>query len=50
MFLKNQFKNIKVDTKEFDETIVYKGNGANENNYLAKKALSDEKFEMELEV
>ena len=50
MFLKNGYDlKLILDTKDFDETIVYKGNGANENNYLAKKALSDEKFEMELE-
>lgn len=50
MFLKNGYDlKLILDTKDFDETIVYKGNGANENNYLAKKALSDEKFEMELD-
>jgi thiol-disulfide isomerase/thioredoxin len=50
MFLKNGYDlTLTLDTKEFDETIVYKGKGANENNYLAKKALSDEKFEMDLE-
>jgi len=50
MFLKNGYDlKLTLDTKDFDETIVYKGKGANENNYLAKKALSDEKFEMELE-
>ena len=50
MFLKNGYDlTLTLDTKDFDETIVYKGKGANENNYLAKKALSDEKFEMELE-
>ena len=50
MFLKNGYDlSMTLDTKDFDETIVYKGKGANENNYLAQKALSDEKFEMELE-
>lgn len=50
MFLKNGYDlTLTLDTKDFDETIVYKGKGANENNYLAQKALSDEKFEMELE-
>ncbi|RAK24528.1 thiol-disulfide isomerase/thioredoxin [Flavobacterium aquaticum] len=50
MFLKNGYDlKLTLDTKDFDETIVYKGKGANENNYLAKKALADEKFEMELE-
>lgn len=50
MFLKNGYDlTLTLDTKDFDETIVYKGKGANENNYLAKKALSDEKFEIDLE-
>lgn len=50
MFFKNGYDlTVTLDTKDFDETIVYKGKGANENNYLAKKALVDEKFEMELE-
>jgi thiol-disulfide isomerase/thioredoxin len=38
-----------MDAKEFDESIIYKGEGAIENNYLAQKALSDEKFQMTLE-
>ena len=41
---------LTMDAKEFDETIVYKGKGAVENNYLAKQALQDEKFEMILRV
>ena len=50
MFLKNGYDlTLTLDTKDFDETIVYKGKGAIENNYLAQKALSDEKFEMELQ-
>ena len=50
MFLKNGYDlTLTLDTKDFDETIVYKGKGAIENNYLAQKALSDEKFEMDLE-
>ena len=40
---------LTMDAKEFDETIVYSGKGAKESNFLAQKALSDEKFEMELE-
>ena len=40
---------LTMNAKEFDETILYTGKGAKENNYLAQKALSDEKFEMELE-
>jgi len=51
MFLKNGYNlTLSLNTKDFDETIVYTGNGAKENNYLAQKALSDEKFEMGLEV
>lgn len=33
---------ISVDAKEFDESIKYKGIGAQENNYLAKKYLINE--------
>jgi thiol-disulfide isomerase/thioredoxin len=40
---------LTMNAKEFDETIKYKGKGAAESNYLAQKALSDEKFEMTLE-
>ena len=40
---------LTLNAKEFDETIVYTGKGAKESNFLAQKALSDEKFEMELE-
>lgn len=40
---------LTLDTKEFDETILYTGKGSKECNYLAQKALTDEKFEMELE-
>ncbi len=31
--------NVSLDTEEFDESIVYKGKGANENNFLAEKYL-----------
>ncbi len=34
---------IFFDTKEWDETLTYTGNGAVANNYLAKKALYSEK-------
>ena len=40
---------LTMNAKEFDESIVYSGKGAKESNFLAQKALSDEKFEMELE-
>jgi hypothetical protein len=33
---------LTIDTKEFDETVVYKGSGADVNNYLAQKALTQE--------
>ena len=50
MFLKDgDVLELTMNAKEFDESISYKGIGAVENNYLAKKALSDEKFEMSLE-
>ncbi|MCD0474369.1 TlpA family protein disulfide reductase [Flavobacterium sp. EDS] len=39
--------NLTMDAKQFDETIVYKGKGSNESNFLAQVALRDEKFEEE---
>lgn len=36
---------LTLNTKEFDETIVYKGIGANENNYIAQRVLWQEKNE-----
>lgn len=45
LYLKNGYDlQISLDTKEFDETIGYKGRGAEANNYLAKKALLNEKM------
>jgi len=39
-FLKNgQNLNLTLDTKQFDETIKFTGEGSETNNYLAKKAL-----------
>lgn len=50
LYLKNGFDlNMKLDAKMFDETIVFTGTGANENNYLAQKALTDEVFEENFE-
>lgn len=47
MYLKNGDNLfLTLNTKEFDETIVYKGIGADENNFLAQKSLNDEKFEL----
>jgi len=44
LYLKNGFDlNMTLDTAMFDETIVYKGKGANENNALAANALEEEK-------
>lgn len=50
MYLKNGYDlNMKMDAKMFDESIVYSGEGANENNFLAQKALTDEVFEEDFE-
>lgn len=50
LFLKDGYDlRLKMDAKEFDETIVYEGKGAKENNYIAQKALQDEVFQEELE-
>lgn len=35
---------LKMNAKEFDESIVYSGKGAKENNFLAKEALYDENY------
>jgi len=43
IYLKNGFNiNITIDTKQFDETVSYSGNGAEASNYLAKFALLQE--------
>ncbi|PXY45131.1 TlpA family protein disulfide reductase [Flavobacterium hydrophilum] len=39
--------NLTMDAKQFDETIVYKGKGVEENNFLAQYSLSNEKFQNE---
>ena len=46
LFLKNG-QNIKVtlDTKQFDETLKYSGEGAKENNFIAATTLQDEKYD-----
>ncbi len=50
LYLKNGYDlNLKMNAKEFDESIVFTGKGAKENNYLAQKALIDEQFGMDLE-
>lgn len=43
LFLKNGFDlTLKMDAKEFDESIVYTGKGSKENNFLAQKVLEEE--------
>jgi thiol-disulfide isomerase/thioredoxin len=45
LFLKDGFDlNLKMDAKEFDESIVFKGKGEAENNFLAQATLIDEKL------
>jgi len=34
-----------MDAKQFDESIVYTGVGAVENNFLAQNAVSESKFD-----
>lgn len=47
MYLKNgDDLSLTLNTKEFDESISYKGKGAEENNFMAQKALKDEQFEL----
>lgn len=46
LFLKNGYDlKLKMDAKKFDESIVYTGNGAVENNLLAQNALEDAKYD-----
>ncbi|WP_125718860.1 TlpA family protein disulfide reductase [Flavobacterium ustbae] len=46
LYLKpNSEINLTMDAKEFDETIVYKGKGVDESNFLAQQALKDENFQ-----
>lgn len=43
LFLKGGYAlDLKLDAAEFDETLVYAGKGAEANNYLAQKFLSNE--------
>jgi thiol-disulfide isomerase/thioredoxin len=45
LFLKNGYDiQLKMDAKQFDESIVYKGKGSLENNILAERILADEKL------
>ncbi|WP_163399859.1 TlpA family protein disulfide reductase [Flavobacterium fluviatile] len=48
LYLKpNSEVNLTMDAKQFDETIVYKGKGVDESNFLAQYTLSNEKFQNE---
>ncbi len=45
LFLKNGYDlTLKLDAKNFDESVTYSGKGAAENNFLAQKILSDGDF------
>ena len=47
VYLKNGFDlKMKIDTKMFDESIVYTGKGALENNFLAKNSLFEEQTDI----
>lgn len=44
LYLKNGYDlSLKMDAKKFDESIVYTGVGANENNYLARATVEESK-------
>jgi thiol-disulfide isomerase/thioredoxin len=46
LFLKNGYNlKLKMDAQQFDESIVYTGIGAGENNFLAQNAISDSKYD-----
>jgi thiol-disulfide isomerase/thioredoxin len=46
LYLKNGYDlKLKMDAKQFDESIVYTGKGALENNCLAQKTILDAKFD-----
>ncbi|MFC4475699.1 TlpA family protein disulfide reductase [Flavobacterium chungangensis] len=48
LYLKpNSEVNLTLNAQEFDETIVYKGKGVEESNFLAQQALKDENFTKE---
>lgn len=47
VYLKNGFDlELKFDAKKFDESIVYKGKGANENNFLAQNTIQEKKLDV----
>jgi thiol-disulfide isomerase/thioredoxin len=46
MYLKNSYNlKLKMDAKNFDESIVYSGVGSNENNYLAQNTVLESKYD-----
>jgi thiol-disulfide isomerase/thioredoxin len=46
LYLKNGYNlKLKMDAKQFDESIVYSGVGAAENNFLAQNAIAESKFD-----
>ncbi|MGG7036076.1 MAG: TlpA family protein disulfide reductase [Flavobacterium sp.] len=46
LFLKNGYDlKMKMDAKQFDETIKFSGKGEAENNYLAQNVLADNKYD-----
>lgn len=48
LFLKNGYElKLKMDAKNFDESIKFTGKGSEENNYLAETTLLDQKFDYE---
>jgi thiol-disulfide isomerase/thioredoxin len=45
VYLKNGYDlQLSMDARNFDESIIYTGKGAEENNYLAKKVMNDSNF------
>lgn len=45
VYLKNGYDlHLTMDAKNFDESIIYSGKGAEENNYLAKKVINNSNF------
>lgn len=47
VYLKNSFDlKLKMDAKKFNESIVYSGNGALENNFLAQNALLEQQIDI----
>ena len=46
LYLKNGYDlSLKMDAQKFDESIVYSGFGANENNYLAQATIEESKID-----